>query len=126
MTTQEFFNSSIYFTSYEFDSPDLIGSGDLMNVDFLIKLSQARSISKVPFVINSGYRTKEHNKKVGGVGDSAHTKGLAADIRVTSNYHRHEILTALILVGFTRLGIGNGFIHVDNDSTKPSNRMWLY
>ena len=37
-----------------------------MNREFLEKLDYARSISNVPFIINSGFRTSSHNKKVGG------------------------------------------------------------
>jgi len=35
-----------------------------------------------PIIITSGYRTPEHNAAVGGVPNSTHTKGMAADIRV--------------------------------------------
>ena len=35
-----------------------------------------------PIIITSGYRTPEHNKKVGGVGGSAHLTASAADIVV--------------------------------------------
>ena len=34
----------------------------------------------VPVTINSGYRCPEHNAEVGGVPNSYHTQGLAADI----------------------------------------------
>ena len=34
-----------------------------------------------PILINSGYRCKRLNEKVGGVQNSMHTKGLAADFR---------------------------------------------
>lgn len=34
-----------------------------------------------PILVNSGYRCKRLNKIVGGVQNSMHTKGLAADIR---------------------------------------------
>ena len=34
----------------------------------------------VPVRINSGYRCTEHNRRVGGVKGSKHTKGLAADL----------------------------------------------
>lgn len=34
-----------------------------------------------PILINSGYRCKKLNEMVGGVQNSMHTKGLAADIR---------------------------------------------
>lgn len=35
-----------------------------------------------PIYINSGYRSEELNKAVGGVSDSQHRKGQAADIRI--------------------------------------------
>ena len=34
----------------------------------------------VPVRVNSGYRCDEHNRRVGGVKGSKHTKGLAADL----------------------------------------------
>ena len=34
----------------------------------------------VPVRVNSGYRCEEHNRRVGGVKGSYHTKGLAADL----------------------------------------------
>lgn len=37
---------------------------------------------KVPIVINSGYRSEEVNKKVGGAPTSNHLTGCAADIKV--------------------------------------------
>jgi uncharacterized protein YcbK (DUF882 family) len=36
-----------------------------------------------PIKINSGWRSPEHNKKVGGVSNSQHVKGKAADIVIT-------------------------------------------
>lgn len=35
-----------------------------------------------PITVNSGYRTPEHNKAVGGAPNSYHLKGMAADIVV--------------------------------------------
>ena len=55
-----------YFKKEEFESPDLEGSGEYMCPDFLQKLDMAREKAKIPFRINSGYRTPEHNEKVGG------------------------------------------------------------
>lgn len=115
-----------YFTKKEFDSPDLKGSGDKMDLNFLIKLNAARGIAGIPFVINSGYRTKEHNKKVGGKTDSSHLIGKAADIKVENSNERWIILAACISAGFDRIGIGQGFIHVDNDTSKSPEVAWLY
>lgn len=114
-----------YFKSSEFDSPDVIGSGSNMQQSTLDMLNVARAIANVPFVINSGFRTPEYNKKVGGVGDSAHTLGLAADIAVNDKT-RDVILKALYKAGFRRFGIGAGYVHADNDSSKPQNVIWYY
>ena len=69
-----------HFTLSEFDSPDSPGSGSKMKPEFLQRLDNARSIAKIPFGINSGFRTVAHNAKVGGVDSSSHTQGWAADI----------------------------------------------
>ena len=49
-----------YFTYDEFDSPDLPGSGEFMEQEFLDLLDDARDIAGVPFIINSGFRTEGH------------------------------------------------------------------
>lgn len=48
------------------------------------RLDEIREKFGAPIVINSGYRTAEVNKAVGGVVNSWHTKGLAVDIRPSS------------------------------------------
>ena len=115
-----------YFKLSEFDSPDMVGSGEAMDKEFLSRLDQARSLADVPFKITSGIRTEAHNRKVGGVSDSSHLLGYAADIACTNSVLRHKILTALIKVGFSRIGIAKTFIHVDNDPGKPENVIWTY
>jgi uncharacterized protein YcbK (DUF882 family) len=114
------------FEHNEFDSPDLPGSGWSMSILFLNKLDDARALAGIPFIINSGFRTEAHNKKVGGKSDSSHLKGCAADIRVNDSRSRFIILKALQAVGFTRIGIGNGFIHVDDDQDKSQEVIWVY
>tara|TARA_R110000772_G_scaffold54130_1_gene123496 strand:+ start:4682 stop:5041 length:360 start_codon:yes stop_codon:yes gene_type:complete len=115
-----------HFTLSEFDSSDLPGSGENMDQDFLEMLDEARDIANVSFVINSGYRTPNHNKTVGGVSDSSHLKGFAADIKCTDSIKRFIIVNALMLAGFTRIGIAGSFIHVDNDPNKTPDVIWTY
>lgn len=44
-------------------------------------LDSIRNSIGVPMIINSGYRTKEHNTRVGGVPNSQHLLGSAVDVR---------------------------------------------
>ena len=114
-----------YFSLSEFNCPSLPDSGKNMDRDFILKLEEARELAGIPFKITSGYRTKEHNEEVGGVKNSSHLKGVAADISVGSGSERYIILNALIKAGFKRLGIAKTFIHCDTDIEKP-NSVWTY
>ena len=114
-----------YFSLAEFDSPDLPNSGTNMDTNFIYKLEHARELAGIPFRITSGYRTKEHNAEVGGVPNSSHLKGVAADIAVSSGNERYIILNALIRAGFKRIGVAKTFIHCDLDDEK-SNSVWTY
>lgn len=53
-----------------------------LNVEALVEnvLDPARQMFGGPVVVNSGYRCPKHNKTVGGVANSQHMKGEAADI----------------------------------------------
>ena len=115
-----------YFTLDEFDSPDVEGSGSNMDSNFLSMLDNARDMADIPFKINSGYRTKEHNSKVGGKDKSSHIVGKAADISCSGSRERWIIITALQDAGFNRIGIANNFIHVDSDENKSPNVIWTY
>lgn len=97
-----------------------------MNRDFIDKLDLARSYSDVPFVITSSWRSKEHNKKVGGKPNSAHTRGLAVDLSARNSSDRHNIIRAAIMAKIARIGVGKDFIHLDDDKTKPMGVVWLY
>lgn len=121
-----------YFTFGEFDCPTHPNSGRNMDPKFLGLLDHARGIAGIEFKINSGYRTPEHNSKVGGKPrtptskGSSHLYGLAADINCDNSRDRSIILNALVDSGFTRIGIAKTFIHVDLDKSKSQNVCWLY
>ena len=134
-----------------------------LDATFVLKLDLASRLvgTSVPFVITYcenrrfestrgfasqiryGYRCPAHNAEVGGVKQSAHMTGLAADIACPDSVTRLKILRGLIVAGFRRIGIGKNFIHgesrqarvlplgfasqtlSDVDTTKP-NSVWLY
>jgi uncharacterized protein YcbK (DUF882 family) len=115
-----------YFNYEEFDSPDIQGSGQLMDPELLDMIDKAREIYGKPIHVTSGYRTEDHNRKVGGVDSSSHLKGLAIDVACVRSNDRFEMLTALIEVGFNRIGVASTFIHVDIDKDKSQNVIWTY
>ena len=116
-----------YFSYSEFDSPDLPGSGEeFMNKEFIQKLDKIRQDVGFPLKINSGVRTKFWNQKVGGVSNSAHLKGFAADISTPNGKGQKEIAVAALKQGITRIGFGNNFIHLDIDPDKRQNITWGY
>ena len=117
-----------YFKLSEFDSPDEIGSGKKMDSKFLEKLDYARGNvdGQMVFKINSGYRTQEHNLKVGGRFGSSHKKGLAVDIAYNGSRERYILINALMSIGINRIGIGKTFIHCDVDKSKDPDVIWLY
>lgn len=120
------FETTPFFERHEFDSPDQPGSGENMKMRFMKKLIKARINANTAFIITSGYRTKDHNKKVGGVADSAHTKGLAADVLARTSHIRYKIVRAALQAGFTRIGIAETFIHLDDDTSKTQDVIWTY
>jgi uncharacterized protein YcbK (DUF882 family) len=115
-----------YFEYEEFDSPDIQGSGQLMDSKLLEMIDEAREIYGKPIHVNSGYRTVEHNREVGGVKSSSHLKGLAIDVACVKSDDRFAMLSALLEVGFNRIGVASSFIHVDIDKDKSQNVIWTY
>lgn len=58
-------------------------------------LDPLRRLIQAPITITSGYRCQELNKAVGGVANSWHTKGNAADIRVKDEEEAKAIFQIL-------------------------------
>jgi uncharacterized protein YcbK (DUF882 family) len=117
-----------YFKYSEFDSKDKKNSGMNMDKKFLVKLDYARHNADCSFTITSGFRTPHQNRMVGGIENSSHTKipCKACDILTPNSKTRYKILKSLLEVGFSRIGIGKNFIHVDDDSEKPTQVVWDY
>jgi len=104
------------------------GCGMQIDDALLKQLNDARAIAGVPFVITSGARCPWHNKQVGGVEDSSHTKGLAVDIAVPSSERTFHIMKGLMDAGFKRIGWNQSkkFIHADIDYAKALPSLFKY
>lgn len=103
------------FTVQEFACKD--GSDPVFIDTELVALLQGiRTHFGRPVTVNSGFRTAAHNKAAGGVSDSQHCYGRAADIRVPGVSTEQLAAYAETLLPGTG-GIGRypakGFVHVD-------------
>lgn len=76
---------SQYFKLSEFRSKDgaEFPQDVLQNLQKLVvNLDVIREEIGLPVQVNSGYRSPEHNKKIGGAKNSYHVKGMASDLSV--------------------------------------------
>jgi len=87
-------------------------------------LEQLRTLVNKEIVVHDGYRCPAHNQEVGGVSDSEHTRGMAADISAPGLSLQQMFLLALQVPTFLNGGIGvydGGFLHLD---TRPHQARW--
>lgn len=73
--------------SEHFDADEFVchccGRGaDKIDKKLIELLERLRALAEAPIHINCGYRCPKHNREVGGVDNSQHTKGTAADITI--------------------------------------------
>jgi uncharacterized protein YcbK (DUF882 family) len=117
-----------HFQPSEFDSPDEPGSGFAhFSLIFALKLDEMREEAGFPFIVDSGYRTVAHNASLeGAVDGSAHCSGLAVDLACRTSGQRMRLVELALKHDIRRIGIGKTFVHLDIDSTKPKNVIWLY
>ena len=95
--------------------------GDKFNPKTLDALNEIRETTKKRYRIISAYRSPKHNKKVGGVSKSQHTKGVAVDLWVPHS-HRADLYSAAKSAGFSAFGWGNNSVHID----QGRKRWWTY
>jgi zinc D-Ala-D-Ala carboxypeptidase len=93
---------------------------------FVGLLDQARELVGVPFRVSSGYRCQAHNRQVGGVRDSEHLRGFAADILALDSETRFLIVSAALQVGIRRIGVHEHFVHLGVSRLHNPDVIFLY
>jgi hypothetical protein len=89
------------------------------------KLSIARGIAQMPFVITCGFRTEAQNAALGeSVKDSGHLTGNGVDLACSDSQTRYAMIKGLLSAGFTRIGVYSAHIHADDSPTLPPNVIW--
>ena len=92
----------------------------MLHPRLLAKLLTLRDVLERPIYITSGYRCFEYNRKAGGVANSYHLIGLAADIKV-KDINLIELLGYAEEVDFSGIGFyeKKNFLHLD---VRPTQR----
>lgn len=96
----------------------------LIDVDGVKKLELMRIWARQSIRISSGYRTPEHNKRIGGSPTSYHTKGQAFDIVITGRTPTEAAKFAQ-LIGFGGIEVNRdtNYLHVD---TRTKKYFWVH
>lgn len=118
-----------YFTMDEFSCNccgELPPNG--MNPVLLEKLDQLRERVGYPIIITSGYRCPYYNKEVGGVSNSQHVLGNAADC-FCWYLSVEELANIAREIGFDGIGkyYDSEFVHLDcrSNGTEPNVYQWI-
>lgn len=112
---------SEHFKASEFACKD--GTANLLlDKDIIPILERFREYVEAPVTINSAYRTKSYNSKVGGASNSYHLYGRAFDIPFKSTYKNFTSVDMMCKF-FNTLGLKgiikySSFVHIDTRTTK--------
>ena len=102
------------------------GTGKLMVDERAMDMLQAlRDEIGKPMILNSAYRSPEHNRAVGGATRSKHLEGIAFDCRM-DNHDPHQFEAAARAKGFTGFGYypKSRFMHIDTGPARSWGTHW--
>lgn len=93
-----------------------------MTDDICFKRDRARALFGEPIIQTCGYRSPEHNAAIGGVPNSAHTKGMAIDMQAPKEaFKREKLAWALGAAGFRNVESCPNHFHAATDPDVPQN-----
>ena len=91
---------------------------------FIHRLDLLRGRVGFPMIVTSGYRDITHPAEINKPEPGYHTKGIAADIKVSNSFERMNIVHEALKLNFKGIGIAKTFVHIDDRDTTPV--MWTY
>ena len=119
-------------TAWSLHIVNLPGDIELANLRFLCQevLEPARKVMGEPIHVTSGYRCLALNRAVGGVAQSYHVRGLAADLHIESAAHASRLADALNAQPYCDLILvehahGASWLHVQVRRLSPRHRVNL-
>lgn len=102
-----------------------------LNPAFIAKLDLYREKLGRPLTVTSFIRCEKHPVEEKKALKGAHTHGCAVDLFCSTSSDRFAMIKLAIEMGFTRIGYGDNFIHLDiadqlHIPSFPKNVMWDY
>jgi hypothetical protein len=100
-----------------------------MDPHFMNMLDSLRKAVGEPLIILSGYRCDFWDHQPPAKGDGNHPTGRAVDLECEHSTLRFKIIFYAITLGFKRIGLARGFIHLDMTETvtdHPGLVLWVY
>ena len=94
--------------------PDFVDRMDIA-AEYTTQRCKEIEIVRIPYVINSGYRSLEYNKKIGGSPTSGHITRDAADVRARNWLEVRLIVEGAIKAGITGITVYTNSPHVHLD-----------
>ena len=96
-----------------------------MSPVLVAKLEHLRDKIGQPIYVSSGYRCPYHNVEVGGVPNSQHIYGTAADI-YCEDMTISQLVRFVEEIGFDGIGVYDNFVHVDcrDDGWSANEYRW--
>ena len=94
----------------------------LVSPDLAVVLHDIRNHFNAPVIITSGFRSEQHNNKVGGAKKSTHMDGRAADIVVKGvSPGKVAQYAELLMPEYGGIGEYRTFVHID---VRQEKRRW--
>ena len=118
--------TSKYFKDEEFRRCQPPCSINDMEQDFLDRLDALRERTGVPLQLTSAYRPVEWERTRGRTGSGDHPNRRGVDFAAADPSAKFRIVKSALELGFTRIGIANGFVHIGDTATLSQNVLWLY
>jgi hypothetical protein len=127
--TSEHFSNSELACHGTTCGPD--GTGCRLNEckpELLDALEQFRTLVGKPVIIDDAYRDPVHNAQIGGVPNSEHVQGIAADIRVEGMSGAELEAAAMKCSLITAIGRSDNppYIHIDTRAVTQGRVLWAY
>lgn len=92
-----------------------------VDVKLIELLEHLRTFFNAPLIVTSGCRCHEYNALIGGARSSQHTRGMAADIRISGVTPTAIAAEAGVFLGNTGgIGTYESWVHVDVRSNGPA------